>query len=93
MLARRAILVAPDDDAGSLHDKLADLGAEEIVAVLAQVQRGQQCAVPQADAGASYAAKIRREETALEWDKPAAELERAVRARLGREATMTRMGG
>ncbi len=93
VLARRAILIAPDDDAGSLHDKLADLGAEEIVAVLAQVQRGQQCAVPQADAGATYAAKIRREETALEWTRPAGELERAVRAFRPSPGAMTRMGG
>jgi methionyl-tRNA formyltransferase len=93
VLARRAMPIAPDDDAGSLHDKLADLGAEEIVAVLAQLPRGQLRAVPQADAGATYAAKIRKEETALDWARPAAELERAIRAFRPSPGAVTRVGG
>jgi len=93
VLARRAIPIAADEDAGSLHDKLADLGAEEIVAVLAQLQRGQRCAVPQTAAGVTYAAKIGREETTLDWARPAAELERAVRAFRPSPGAVTRVGG
>lgn len=93
VLARRAVPIGADDDAGSLHDKLADLGAEEIVAVLARVPQGQLRAVPQADAGATYAAKIRKDETALDWTRPAAELERAVRAFRPSPGAVTRVGG
>jgi methionyl-tRNA formyltransferase len=93
VFARRAVPIAADDDAGSLHDKLADLGAEEIVAVLAQLPGGQLRAVPQADAGATYAAKIRKEETTLDWTRPAAELERAVRAFRPSPGAATRLEG
>ena len=93
VFVRRAVPIAVDDDAGSLHDKLADLGAEEIVAVLAQLPRGLLRAVPQADAGATYAAKIRKEETALDWTRPAAELERAVRAFRPSPGAVTRLDG
>jgi len=93
VLARRALLIAPDDDAGSLHDKLAELGAEELVAVLAQLPQGQLRAIPQADAGATYAAKIRKEETTLDWTRSAAELERAVRAFRPSPGAVTRVGG
>ena len=93
VLVRRATSIMADDDAGSLHDKLADLGAEQIVAVLAPLQRGELRAVRQAEAGATYAAKIRKEETALDWTRPAVELERAVRAFRPSPGAVTRVGG
>jgi methionyl-tRNA formyltransferase len=93
VLVRRATSITADDDAGSLHDKLADLGAEQIVAVLAPLQRGELRAVRQAEAGATYAAKIRKEETALDWTRPAVELERAVRAFRPSPGAVTRVGG
>jgi methionyl-tRNA formyltransferase len=93
VLTRRSITIAADDDAGSLHDKLADLGAEEIVSVLAELQHGQLRAVPQSDAGATYAAKIAREETTLDWARPAAALERAIRAFRPSPGALTLAGG
>ena len=93
VLARRAIPIDADDDAGGLHDKLADLGAEEIVAVLAQVRLGSACPVPQDDAGVTYAAKIEKREAWLDWTRPAAELERAVRAFRPSPGAVTRLAG
>ncbi|HEX6296412.1 MAG TPA: methionyl-tRNA formyltransferase [Burkholderiales bacterium] len=93
VLVRRATSIAADDDSGSLHDKLADLGAEQIVAVLAPLQRGELRAVRQVEAGATYAAKIRKEETTLDWTRPAVELERAVRAFRPSPGAVTRLGG
>lgn len=93
VLARRAMPIAADDDAGSLHDKLADLGAEEIVAVLAQMRLGCVCPVPQDDAGVTYAAKIEKREAWLDWTRPAAELERAVRAFRPSPGAVTRLAG
>jgi len=93
VLARRAAPIAADDDAGSLHDKLADLGAEEIVAVLARVRSGHATAVPQAAQGVTYAAKIDRRETWLDWTRPAAELERAIRAFRPSPGAATRVAG
>ena len=80
VLAQRRIPVAPHDDSGSLHDRLADLGAEMIVDTLSRLEVGDVRAVPQGEAGASYAPKIEKRETRLDWSRPAAELERVVRA-------------
>ncbi len=80
VLAQRAVQVAPDDDATTLHDKLAALGADMIVAVLEDVAAGRATATPQPEAGATYARKIAKGESRLDWTRPAQELERAVRA-------------
>jgi methionyl-tRNA formyltransferase len=80
VLRQERMRISPDDDAGSLHDKLAALGAEAMVRVLADLQAGGVQGVPQPAAGVTYAAKIDKRETRLDWSRPAAELERAVRA-------------
>jgi len=80
MLMQRAIAIAPDDDAGSLHDKLAELGAEMIVEVLKALGHGPMPATPQPAVGVSYAHKLRKEDAILDWSRPAHELARLVRA-------------
>lgn len=77
---RRALEITTDDDTGSLHDKLAELGAEALVDVLERLAAGHAHAVPQPSEGATYAAKIDKRETRLDWTRPAVELERVVRA-------------
>lgn len=80
VLAQRAVPIGADEDAGSLHDKLAELGAEMIVAALADLEAGRAHAVPQPQTGVTYANKIDKREAVLDWLRPADELERAVRA-------------
>ena len=80
VFARRALPLGPNDDFGSTHDKLAELGAGLLLEVLAALQNGDARATPQPATGATYAAKIDKSETWLNWAKCAAELERAVRA-------------
>ena len=80
ILSRSPIPVASDDDAQTLHDKLAMLGAEAIVAALALLAAGRVNAVPQPESGANYARKIGKEEANLDWSRPCADLERTVRA-------------
>ena len=80
MCLRRTIPIAPDDTTGSLHDKLAQLGAEAIVDALARLAAGDLPVEPQPAEGISYANKISRSEAELDWRRPAAELERQVRA-------------
>jgi methionyl-tRNA formyltransferase len=80
VLMQRRIPIAADDDAGALHDKLAALGAEAIVAALGEIEAGRAHALPQPEAGVTYAAKIDKRETRLDWSRPARELERAIRA-------------
>lgn len=80
ILAQRDLEIGPDDDAGSLHDRLATLGAEMIVAELAALESGRSRARAQPQEGVTYARKVDKRETMLDWKRPAAELERAVRA-------------
>lgn len=77
MLLEQAIPIADDDNAQTLHDKLAALGARLIVRALLLEQPA---AVAQDHARASYAAKITKAEARIDWNRPAAELARAIRA-------------
>ena len=80
VLARHALSISADDDAGSLHDKLAALGAEAIVTALAQLEVGKASAVAQPTEGVTYARKIGRDDAVLNWSEPASALERTIRA-------------
>jgi methionyl-tRNA formyltransferase len=80
VFAQRPVEITRDDDAGTLHDKLAELGATMIVEALAEIAAGRLHAVPQPEEGVTYARKIEKAETRLDWSRPALELERAVRA-------------
>ena len=80
VLAAEAIPIAADDTGGSLHDKLAELGARLIVRVLPQLGHGALPAQPQTDADASYAAKINKAEAGIDWRESAVAIERKVRA-------------
>jgi len=93
VLARRVIPIASDDDAGTLHDKLAELGAEMMVTTLADVEAGRARAVPQLDEGVTYARKIAKQETVLDWSRPAVELARVVRAFRPSPGAMTLLDG
>ncbi|MFC5458642.1 methionyl-tRNA formyltransferase [Massilia niabensis] len=73
----------PIDDAdttGSLHDKLAALGAAMIVQALRRMEQGDLSATPQPEAGVTYAAKISKDEAKLDFSLPAEALWRKVRA-------------
>jgi methionyl-tRNA formyltransferase len=80
LLAAEPVAIAAEDTGASLHDKLAGLGARLIVTALAQLERGQLHAQPQAEEGASYAAKIAKAEAQIDWSEPAPVIERKVRA-------------
>jgi methionyl-tRNA formyltransferase len=78
MLAKTAVPIRDTDTAASLHDTLAEAGANAIVAALAKYP----ALVPQAqdDSQATYAAKLSKDEAQLDWSQPAGVLARAVRA-------------
>ena len=80
MLSVHAIPIAPDDNAASLHDKLADQGAQAIVAALTDLPALQARRQKQSETGISYAEKLKKEEAAIDWNLPAAQLDRMIRA-------------
>src|SRR5262245_29285318 len=62
--------IAPDMTAGELHDALARLGADLMVRALGALERGSLTLTPQPETGATYAAKIDKNETHIDWGKP-----------------------
>ena len=72
--------VLDTDTAGSLHDRLADLGAGLLVTALERATTGGLARHPQDSATATYAAKIVKTEACLDWWEPAAAVWRRVRA-------------
>ncbi len=80
MLAVERLAVEADDTAATLHDKLAGLGAWMMVSTLRDLERGAIAPVPQPAAGVNYAAKIMKDEAALDFSQPAAALACKIRA-------------
>ena len=83
--------IGTDDTAASLHDRLMALGASAIVDVLADPDRYPP--VVQPEAGVTYAQKLSKEEAGLDWNLPAAELDRRVRGYCPVPGAWTRLGG
>jgi len=80
LLSLHPLPIAPAETAGSLHDRLATLGAAAIVDLLPRLTTGAAQAVPQPESGVTYAAKITKAEARLDWAHPATELDRRIRA-------------
>jgi methionyl-tRNA formyltransferase len=79
-LASRTIEIAPRETAGSLHDRLAALGAALICEALDAVAVGDALGKPQPDQGVTYAEKINKAEALIDWTEPAGAIDRRVRA-------------
>jgi len=80
ILAKRSLPIGPHETAGSLHDRLASLGAQLIVELLWDLERGPATATPQPEDGVTYARKIDTRECLLDWRKGSLDLDREVRA-------------
>ncbi len=80
MLLHERVPIRRAETGGTLHDLLSAQGAHLIVRALAGLMDGSVAATPQPEAGVTYAAKIDKAETRLDWRQPAEQLERAVRA-------------
>jgi methionyl-tRNA formyltransferase len=80
VLLWEALPVGPDDTGGSVHDRLAALGARLIVRALERLATGALPATPQPADGVTYAAKIEKRHSVLDWREPASRLADRVRA-------------
>lgn len=80
MLLEHEIPIHDTHTAERLHDDLAQVGAQAIVEAIAALERGALQARPQPEAGVTYAAKLDKAESPLDFTRPAAELARRVRA-------------
>ncbi|CAN7362216.1 methionyl-tRNA formyltransferase [Caulobacter sp. LjRoot300] len=67
------------ETAGTLHDKLAAVGARMLPVALGAIERGAARETPQAEEGVTYARKIKAAEARIDWTRPAAEVDRHIR--------------
>lgn len=93
VLAEAQIPIHESDTAQTLHDRLARLGADTLVATLERLVRGATKPRPQNAALACYAKKLRKDEAPLDWKQPATALHRKIRAFVPRPVASTAWRG
>lgn len=79
MIDKVEVAITPDDTGATLHDKLAQAGADLILETLAKLETHTATREKQNDAESSYAAMLSKEMGKLDFSKPAQELERLIR--------------
>lgn len=72
LVARTPIL--PEDTAGTIHDRLAVMGAKLLVHTLELVEAGTAPRIPQPEEGVTYAAKLERSDELIDWSRSAEEV-------------------
>lgn len=80
MLAMKKIRITPDDTAGTLFEALSTLGADLLIETLPAYMDGKLSPQPQPEEGATYAPMLKKEDGRLDFNQPAVELERRIRA-------------
>ena len=80
MLLTETIPIAASDTTATLHDRLAVLGGTMLVDALAQVAAGTLRPVPQPAQGITYAHKIDKAESSIDWSLPAVAIDQRIRA-------------
>lgn len=77
---QRELMINPNEEFSSLHDRLAVLGADLLVETLPKLFAGQINAQPQDDSKATYSKIIKKEDGLIDWREPAEKIERKIRA-------------
>src|SRR6266576_4843515 len=80
ILLQRSVEILPNDTGGSLHDRLAQIAPEALLESLRLVAAGNAPRIPQDNARATYAPKLKREHGLIDWSESAEAIERKVRA-------------
>ena len=80
IIIQEEFTLKPDETAGSLHDRLSDQAADMIVPALEGYVAGKLVPKPQDEIKATYAPKIKKSESRINWNTPALEIDRKVRA-------------
>ena len=85
--------ISSNDTSASLHDRLALLGGEALMAALELLTAGKLPSEAQNDADATYAHKLNKDEARINWKHPAASVARAIRAYNPAPVAFTTLGG
>jgi methionyl-tRNA formyltransferase len=79
MLKQVEVAIGPEDDSGSLSEKMAAAAVEPLLQTMRELAAGDARPIKQNEAEATYAPPIVREESEIDWSKPAAEIARKIR--------------
>ncbi len=79
VLASQSLRIGPQDTAGTVHDRMAVIGAELLACTLPLIEQGLAIETPQPESGVTYAKKIRPKEARIDWTKPGAEIDFKIR--------------
>ena len=80
MLLQRSAEILPNDTGGALHDRLAQIAPETLLESLRLLAAGNAPRIPQENAHATYAPKLKREHGQIDWSEAAEAIERKIRA-------------
>jgi methionyl-tRNA formyltransferase len=80
IISQTRTLILPEDNSQTLHDRLAQLGAKLLVETIPDYVTGKILPKPQPAEGASYAAKIKKEDGKIDWNEPAEKILNRLRA-------------
>lgn len=93
VLLQARVRIGPDETAGELHDKLAEVGAEIVLHTVRLIESGKAVAHEQDEKLASGAPKIFKEDCKIDWKKPAATVHNMVRGLSPAPTAWTTHGG
>jgi methionyl-tRNA formyltransferase len=79
VLASETVRIGPLDTAGTVHDRMAQVGAELLARTLVDIENGEAIETPQATEGVTYAKKIGPKLGRIVWTKPGVEIDRKIR--------------
>jgi methionyl-tRNA formyltransferase len=80
ILLQRSVEILPNDTGESLHDRLAQVAPEALLESLRLLASGNAPRIPQDNARATYAPKLKREHGLIDWSESAEAIERRIRA-------------
>ena len=80
ILLQRSLEILPNETGGSLHDRLAQVAPEALLESLQLVAAANAPRIPQDNAFATYAPKLKREHGQIDWSESAEAIERKIRA-------------
>ncbi len=92
MYLTKTLAIEATDTGGTLHDKLAQVGAQALIEALPGILDASAVPQPQDDAQATYASKLSKEAAWIDWKRPAIEIDRQVRAFDPWPVAQTRLG-
>jgi methionyl-tRNA formyltransferase len=80
IMLQRNVDILPNDTGGSLHDRLAQIAPKALLESLRLLAAGEAPRIPQDNARATYAPKLKREDGQIDWSESAEAIERKIRA-------------